>query len=214
MSASNFILNLSDDESTALRIQADLESLTARFVEWKLKSYCGRSEPADVSDIVQETLLIAYANNARGKILDFSDPPASLKSYFFCIADNLCKVFRRRSFREEGLDKDDNEEGRENQYAAQDENPEERLIRIEREEIRRDCLKNALNDLQARKPEDYRIWLAYSLPGKADHKENKAFRERLAASINLSLSALTVRACRIKAKLQTVVIKCVSGKLA
>lgn len=174
----------------------------------------GRFDEDDITEIVNQTFLIVYSNYARGKTLDFSDPPKSLQSYFWRVADNLCKAFRRGKYGDRKNDSlsDEDGEGSVRQFAAPGENPEDELLRKEREKIYPVCQKKILDELKEKKPDDYRLLLSYFNDRGKTAQEMKKHREDLAVSVGTTPANLTLRMSRIKVKLREQIQKCLSAE--
>lgn len=214
MSAEDFISKLDKNGEKALEIHRELERLTSAFVKKTLGKMFGRYDDDDVTEIVNQTFLIVYTNYAKGKTLDFDDPPKSLQSYFWRVADNLCKAFQRGKYGEKKYDSlsGEDEDGNVRQFAAPGENPENELLRREHEKIYQLCQNKALDDLEAKTPDDYRLLFEYSDERGRTPQEMKKHREDLASSIGITLANLTLKISRIKAKLREQIQKCVSLK--
>lgn len=214
MSAEDFISKLDQNDEKALEIHRELERLTSAFVKKNLGRMFGHFDESDITEIVNQTFLIVYTNYAKGKTLNFDDPPKSLQSYFWRVADNLCKAFRRGKYGDKRNDSlsDEDEEGSVRQFAAPGENPEDELLRKEREKIYPVCQKKILDELREKKPDDYRLLLSYFNERDKSAQEMKKLREDLAVSIGTTPANLTLKVSRIKVKLREQIQKCLSAK--
>jgi DNA-directed RNA polymerase specialized sigma24 family protein len=198
LTAEDFLARLDADKEKALRIHRELERLVSAFVKKTLAAMFGRFQEDDVSKIVNQTFLIGYHSFARQKPLDFSNPPESLQSYFWCIAQNVCKTFRREKYRSDNLASltELSEEGREVGFTAN--NPESELIEKEESGINNECQNKALLKLKSSNPEDFDLLLSYySFEGKTP-QEVKKHRESLAEKMNIDTKYLAIIVFRIR----------------
>lgn len=214
MSAEDFIAKLNQNLQTAHEIHRELERLTTAFVKKTLAAMFGRFDEDDVTGIVNDTLIVVYTNNAKGKTLDFSDPPKSLQSYFWRIAENLCKKYQRGKYKDKRLDSmsDEDSEGNVRQFASPSKNPEERLIRNEKDKIYQDCLNKSLNELEKSDPDKYQTLFSYMNSEGKTTQEMKKHRESLAVSLSVTPANLTLKVNRINEKLRDRLKKCLSAK--
>lgn len=214
MSAEDFIAKLDNDLPKAHEIHRELERLTAAFVKKTLAAMFGRFDENDVTGIVNDTLIIAYTNHAKGKTLDFSNPPKSLQSYFWKIAENLCKKYQRGNYSDKKFDSMSEEDGEGNvrQFASTAKNPEEKLIRREQDKIYRECLIKILNELKNSDPDKHQTLFSYMDSRNKTAQEMKKHREDLAASLEITPTNLTLKINRINEKLRDRLKKCLSAK--
>ncbi len=214
MSAEDFIAKLNQNLQTAHETHRELERLTAAFVKKTLAAMFGRFDEDDVNGIVSETFIIVYTNNARGKNLDFSDPPKSLQSYFWRIAENLCKKYQRDKYKDKKFDSisDEDSEGNVRQFASTLKNPEEILVRNEQDKIYQICVKNLLNELEKSDPDKYKTLFSYMNAYGKNTREMKKHREDLAVSLSITPANLTLRVNRINEKLRDRLKKCLAAK--
>lgn len=210
LTAEDFIKSLDKNPIRANQIHDELWRLTTALVKQKLALYFGSYTEGDVTENVNETLLIVYSNFASGKQLDFSKPPDSLQSYFWRIADNLCKNYRRGKAKSSKLDSisELDSDGREKIEVVTSSNPETKMSEAEQAKIHQNCQNYALNKLEKNEPKDYLLLISYYSHENKPTKEKKAHREKMAQDLGIEQPALTLIIHRIKKEVRRDYRKC------
>jgi DNA-directed RNA polymerase specialized sigma24 family protein len=198
LTAEDFLRRLDPDKTKAIEINEVLRGLVEKLIVKQLHGMLADFNKDDVSEIVNRTFVIAYTNFSKGKELDFSDPPKSLQSYFWRIADNLCKEFRRNRFRSFNflpiLPKEDQEET----FMFAGDNILTTLIVKEERIIVLNCQLKALGRLES---EDKEVLVSYYNMEGISPQQRKYQREKLAAQRQITIQQLTVRIHRIRKKI-------------
>lgn len=198
--AEEFLQRLNPNAEAANDIHSKLRNLVRALILKKLGAMTANFSEGDVEDLIHRTFLIGYINFSKGKELDFSDPPASLQSYFWRIADYLCREFRRDYKRwETGISLTEDESGAAPQLADRKELIDVTLIDNEERKIRRECQLAALKTLPAG---ERSLMIDYYEIETASANEKKQKREDLAADLGMPVGGLRVKVTRIRAKIR------------
>jgi DNA-directed RNA polymerase specialized sigma24 family protein len=208
LTAEDFLKRLSADPVIAHQIHEKLTNLVKALILQKLTAFSIDFFEDDLQGLINKTFLIAYWNFSKGKDLDFSGPPESLQSYFWCIADNLCKEFGRQTYRSNRdiSTSDEKPDGTELQIADTRNNFLEELAVEEERKVRADCYKKALLTLSQG---DQHIIIPYYKIRTKTAEEKRIRREKIAADLGMSMDGIRVRINRIKKKIVKVNENCV-----
>lgn len=178
-----------------------IDSNGEKYLEMRrrLVSYFDRKNCLSPDDLADETLnRVARRLEEEGDIVNTT--PAR---YCYIVAKFIFLEYLRRAEREE---------------ASLDELPVSRHPALnpsamsemeeseKREEMLRDCLDSCLRNLE---PDNSELIFQYYLGEQRTKIDN---RRALAARLKLTMNALTIRACRIRSRLEACVSKCSDGK--
>lgn len=163
----------------------------------RLVAYFDRKNCKNPDDLADETLN-RVARRLEEETIE-SETPAK---YCYIVA-RFVFLESLRNVNKTNLSLDDViQKNQEQRINAGNSNVEEREIR----EKRLECLESCIETLEA---ENKEIILSYYFGAERIKIEN---RRSLAEKLKISPNALTIRACRIRAKLEGCVKKCVGGK--
>jgi DNA-directed RNA polymerase specialized sigma24 family protein len=211
LTAEDFLKRLNPDPAIAREIHDKLTNLVKSLVIKKLKEMGVDFFEDDVQGLINRTFLMVYSSFAKGKPLDFSDPPASIQNYFWRVADALCKEFRRHRYRDASNVSlsHENYDDTEQQFADEKESVLELLTSEQAQKIRSECFRKTLGTLE---PGERHILLSYYKIKTKKANEKKRLREELAAELGMQMDGLRVKINRIKQKIGPLFEACLDDK--
>ncbi|MEW6211961.1 MAG: hypothetical protein AB1631_26635 [Acidobacteriota bacterium] len=164
----------------------------------RLVSYFDRKNCPSPDELADETLnRVARRLEEEGDIVD--TPPAR---YCYIVAKFVFLEYLRRTERESSLDQLPVSRHPSINPSAMSEREESQ----KREETLLDCLESCLRNLE---PDNSELIFQYYTGEQRAKIDN---RRALAARLNLTANALSIRACRIRSRLEACVSKCAEGK--
>jgi|SRR5262245_34484587 len=186
------LARLDDDCERAAEAYERLRRAMIAFFEIR-----GSRNPYEDTD---ETINRVARRLCEGQEITASNPA----SYFYAVARNIWRERLAETFTETALNEElPPETGRAPSPLELMEREEERLVN----EWRLTCLEECLQELS---PEDHQLIIAYY---QGEGRAKIDARRKLAARLGISISALRIKACRIRDKLEERVIRCMNAKL-
>jgi RNA polymerase sigma factor (sigma-70 family) len=211
LTAEDFLKRLNPDPAVAREIHDKLTNLVKGLVIKKLKATSVEFFEDDVQGIINRTFLIVYSNFSKGTDLNFSDPPASIQGYFWRVAENLCKEFRRNTYRDKSHISlsHETEDGTEQQFPDRTDSVLDILTDAQARKIRSECFRRTIGTL---KPGEQHILISYYKIETKTANEKKRRREELAAELGMRMEAFRVKIKRIREKIRSLYESCLDEK--